>query len=198
MAWLDDRIRDHPKIRRASPQAFKWWALALCYCSAHGTEGQLEDAVDVLRIPRRYVVELVELHLWDREADGSLWVHDWQEHNERRDHAIEERRAADRKRQAKHREKVRTSRVSRRDVSRDANVRESVTRVHARAPTPALDHDQEITKAVSPNQTVDPPRDVDDLGPDEPGPANGERPQDQSHDLDRLAYPPAPFEERIP
>lgn len=157
MAWLDDRIRDHPKIRRTTPQAFKFWALALCYCSAHGTEGQLDDAIANLGVPRKVVDELVELRLWDREDDG-LWVHDWQEHNEKRDQAVEERRKQARERQRRHRERVRESRVTPRDnpvtVTRDAKEGspQPVTRDgprgraparDAREPARSRDHDQE-------------------------------------------------------
>lgn len=118
MAWLDDRIRDHPKIRKASPVAFQWWAFALCYCSAHGTGGHLDDAIEIMRVPKSVVNELVKTGLWDREDDG-LWVHDWQEHNDKRDDAIEKRREQARERQARHREKVRASRK----VTRDSNAK---------------------------------------------------------------------------
>lgn len=181
MAWLDDRIRDHPKIIRATPQAFRFWALALCYSSAHGTEGRLNEAVKALAVPKRYVDELVRLGLWDRETDG-LWVHDWQEHNQRRDDAVEERRKQARERQRRHRERVRgqtnVTRDSHTDVTRDRE--RDVTRdterdgPRGRVPTPARDHDhdhdQVTPKAVTklrhdaepePSLTDDDPADDD-------------------------------------
>ena len=109
MAWNDDRLRDHPKINRVSAHALKHWLFALCYCSQYGTAGQLDDAVRVLRIPPKTVAELVEIGLWDDDEDG-LWVHDWQEHNEKRDEAIEQKRKAAAERQRRHRAKVRESR----------------------------------------------------------------------------------------
>lgn len=153
MAWLDDRLRDHPKIVRTSATAFRQWALALCYCSAHGTEGRLDEAVIALRIGPKIVEELVEIGLWDREEDG-LWVHDWQEHNEARDQKIELRREQARERQKRHRDKVRNGRVTRdsnanvtrdnqryvtRDTDRDSNARS----LAGARPRHARDHDQE-------------------------------------------------------
>lgn len=146
MAWLDDRIRDHPKIVRASAPAFRHWALALCYCSAHGTEGRLDEAVKALSVPRNIIRELVALQLWDQESDG-IWVHDWQEHNSKRDEKVTERRAQDRERQRRHRERVRqndpaeprdVTRDSDRDIGRDVT-RDEMRDLHARA----RDHDQE-------------------------------------------------------
>lgn len=163
MAWLDDRLRDHPKIVKASPVAFRHWALALCYCSAHGTEGRLEEAVKALNVPRKIIDELVELHLWDREPDG-LWIHDWQEHNSKRDEAVEERRKADRERQRRHRERVRSrdndrdttrdeSRDSHRDIHRDGPRGRAPAAPRARTgapPTPPRDHDQDHTHKEPP------------------------------------------------
>lgn len=84
MAWLDDRIRDHPKIARTTDRAFRHWVLALAYCSAHGTRGNLDAAVSVLRTPKAVVNELVQVGLWENADDG-LWVHDWDAHNGKRD-----------------------------------------------------------------------------------------------------------------
>lgn len=150
MAWLDDRLRDHPKIVRASAPAFKVWALALCYCSAHGTGGRLDEAVKALAVPRKVTEELVALKLWDREDDG-LWVHDWQEHNSKRDADLDERRKAARDRQRRHRAKLRGQDPDA-EVTRDSDVTshaENVTasrvtdpRAGAR-PRHARDHDHD-------------------------------------------------------
>lgn len=171
MAWLDDRLRDHPKIIKASPIAFRHWALALCYCSAHGTEGRLDEAVKALNVPKRIVDELVELRLWDREPDG-LWVHDWQEHNDKRDAKVSERREQARLRQQRHRARVRGEnpqpsaqrdvtrdgpRDTDRDVTRDTERDSSRARAGA-APRRARDHDQEepSTAAADVPETPEP------------------------------------------
>jgi hypothetical protein len=147
MAWLDDRIRDHPKFVTLSDKAFRYWAHTLCYCSEHGTSGRLNDAVIALRVPSKVTRELTSRGIWDDEQDG-LWVHDWQEHNGKRDDAVEERRAAARERQKRHREKVRATNVTRdtsvteRDASRVTN-RDTVTRDTSRARAGARPNDQE-------------------------------------------------------
>ena len=195
MAWLDDRIRDHPKIIRATPQAFRFWALALCYCSAHGTEGRLAEAVRALSIPKRYVGELVRLRLWDSEADG-LWVHDWQEHNQKRDDAVEERRKQARERQRRHRDRVRQQTHPQRDggvtVTRDVprDVTRDVTRdterdgPRGRAPTPPRDHDhdQEPRAVTTPRPDDEPSLDI----------------REQPSDLTPLKINPAYLQEHIP
>lgn len=124
MAWLDDRIRDHPKMIDLTDTAFRVWVLGLTYCSEHATGGRLDAYIKVARVPKRTTRELVKAGLWDEEDDGTVWVHDWQEHNEKRDTAADERRAQARERQRRHREKVRGIP---RDVTRDSNAASRVT-----------------------------------------------------------------------
>jgi hypothetical protein len=158
MAWLDDRLRDHPKIIRASAPAFRHWALALCYCSAHGTGGRLDEAIKALGVPAKIVAELVDLKLWDRENDG-LWVHDWQEHNAKRDADLDTRREAARERQRRHRAKLRgevtrddpvTSQPGHASLSRVTDPRAGARPRHAR------DHDQEVTPTAAANGVTPP------------------------------------------
>lgn len=188
MAWLDDRIRDHPKIVRASAPAFRHWALALCYCSAHGTEGRLDQAVKALNVPRKIIRELVSLQLWDQEPDG-LWVHDWQEHNAKRDEKIVDRRTQDRERQRRHRERVRqnqhaetrdntvtVTRDTDRDLSRDVT-RDEERDLHARA----RDHDQDITPRALRDTHAEPPDDFGDEGTQPPRSATNGQPEDLAH-----------------
>lgn len=149
MAWLDDRLRDHPKIVRTSNGAFRAWALALCYCSAHGTEGRLDEAVRALRIGPKIVEELVANALWDRDEDG-LFVHDWQEHNDKRDERTALARARARERAKRHRDKVRSEgrhgkrNAEHRDGERDASRDQERDVPRGRAPAITRnDHDQE-------------------------------------------------------
>lgn len=171
MAWLDDRVRDHPKFVGLDPRAFQLWVHALCYCSQHGTGGSLDAAIAALRIPKTIVRELVKRQIWDEE-DGGFWVHDWQEHNEKRDAARDEKREQARARQRKHREKVKASRVTprdesvtvtrdnERDVTRDVTRDKSVTVLAGARPPRARDHDhdqEEDPKAVTSTYTPDAP-----------------------------------------
>lgn len=164
MAWLDDRIQTHPKIVALSDRAHRAWINGLCYCSMHGTGGQLGAAIAVHRIPKAIVRELVRAGVWDEEDDGTIWVHDWQAHNESRDNAIDERRAADRERQRAHRERVRTrsrhvtDRDASRDLSRDSHVTpsrdENRDSPRGRAPTRARDHDHDQDQPLGPSSSV--------------------------------------------
>jgi hypothetical protein len=98
MAWLDDRIRDHPKMVGLSPVAFRQWIFTLCYCSEHGTRGNVDAAIIALRIPKSTVKELLARSLWEERDDG-IWIHDWDAHNLKRDQARADRRAFDKRRQ---------------------------------------------------------------------------------------------------
>lgn len=176
MAWLDDRIRDHPKFLELSDGAFRTHILALCYCSQHATGGHLEAYLKVARARKRVVNELVSAGLWDREEDG-LWIHDWQEHNEKRDASADERRRQARERQRRHRENVRnrgenvtrdshaTSRVTERD-SHGVTERDEPTRAGARVTRAGARtslHDQDKPLSTSGPTTPDvTPADDDD------------------------------------
>lgn len=147
MAWLDDRVIDHPKFIELSDGAFRVWAHGLIYCSRHSTGGSLDAFIRAHKVPKRPSNELIKAGIWDREDDGSTWVHDWQEHNEKRDQTAEERRAQARERQRRHRERVkRQADIVTRDVtqpSRDSHgvtERDSHSRAHARARGGAPEH----------------------------------------------------------
>lgn len=183
MAWLDDRIQTHPKIVGVSDRAFRAWINGLCYCSMHGTGGQLDAAIRVHRIPKTIVRELVRAGVWDEEDDGTIWVHDWQEHNDKRDATREEKREQARERQRRHREKVRKARDAlnvtrdchanvtrdKRDksvtdvtpVTRDSHAdvtrggAPAIARAHAGAPLRRQEEDQE-PKAVTPTEDAPP------------------------------------------
>lgn len=97
MAWLDDRIWAHPKIRNV-PRATRWiYAAALAYASGFHTEGVLTagqlKAIECTQKDRQL---LVAAGLWeDASTDanvGAIRIHDWKDHNGKRD----EKRRADR------------------------------------------------------------------------------------------------------
>lgn len=95
MAWLDDRMWCHPKIVDLSDKAFRVYVNSISYSSGMGTSGVLTIRKQQLVGANAKVrVELVEAGLWDELAYSDVRIHDWDEHNGKRD----ARRAADRER----------------------------------------------------------------------------------------------------
>lgn len=102
MAWLDDRIWCHPKFVDLSGNAFAAYVKGLAYSSGFQTAGHLtvgqQKAIGADTRVRR---ELLAAGLWDMNGDGgSVVIHDWDEHNAKRD----ARKAADRERKRRARE----------------------------------------------------------------------------------------------
>lgn len=94
MAWLDDRVWCHPKLADVSDRSFRIWINGMAYCSGFGTRGVLTPGQQkTIGSDARARRDLVAAGLWD-EVEGGIYVHDWDEHNGKRD----ERRAADRER----------------------------------------------------------------------------------------------------
>lgn len=100
MAWVDDRIWCHPKFTDLSAAAGWTWTKGCAYSSGFGTKGFLsreqQRLVGGAGGARR---ELVEAGLWEERPGGSVYIHDWHEHNSKRD----ARREADRDRKRKQR-----------------------------------------------------------------------------------------------
>lgn len=96
MAWIDDRIWCHPKIVGLSDKAKVAYMFGLAYCSGMSTSGRLDRATQrLMGATDKTRAELVAAGLWDLNGDGvTVHIHDWDEHNGRRD----ERRAKDRER----------------------------------------------------------------------------------------------------
>lgn len=103
MAWVDDRIWCHPKYADVSKQA-RWGAVAaIAYSSGFATNGYLTNGqVTQLGVTRKERLELVTVELW-HEVDGGIEIHDWDEHNGKRD--ARKAADADRKRAAYWKEK---------------------------------------------------------------------------------------------
>lgn len=101
MAWIDDRIWCHPKTAGLSGNAFATYVKGVAYSSGMGTSGYLDPGVQkLIGSTAKVRAELVAASLWDENGDGrSVVIHDWDEHNEKRD----ERRQRDleRKRRAR-------------------------------------------------------------------------------------------------
>lgn len=105
MAWLDDRIWCHPKFTGCSKPARWSYVAGVCYSTGFQTRGFLTvGQLRTIGVVARERRELVAAGLWDELPDGSVQVHDWDEHNSRRD----ERRAADRERKSRQRERDRS------------------------------------------------------------------------------------------
>ena len=92
MAWIDDRIWCHPKLRAISDKAHRVYVNAIAYSAGMGSKGVLSTPQQKLLGARdRERVELIAAGLWDALDDGAILIHDWDEHNSKRD----ERRAKD-------------------------------------------------------------------------------------------------------
>ena len=104
MAWLDERVWCHPKFTDLSNGAFRVYWNSVAYSSGMETKGVLSAAQQKLvgctpKIRR----ELVDGRLWDVLRGESVSVHDWDDHNEKRD----AKKAADRERKRAERAKQR-------------------------------------------------------------------------------------------
>lgn len=86
MTWarLDDQLHAHPKALAAGLEAMGLWTLALSWCRAYRTGGQVSpEALRRLAGPKakRLAARLVDARLWKPAGDG--WrFHDWAEHYE--------------------------------------------------------------------------------------------------------------------
>lgn len=111
MAWLDNRIWAHPKIRDV-PRATRWeYAAALAYASGFGTKGVLTAGqLKAIECTPRDRELLIRVGLWEDASadgnDGAIRIHDWDDHNGKSD----AKREADRKR--KRAERAKTQKTS--------------------------------------------------------------------------------------
>lgn len=96
MAWIDDRIWCLGKFAELSNDAFAVWVKSVAYSSGLSTAGHLNAGQQrLVGSSAKVRRELIEARLWDENGDGkSVLIHDWDEHNGKRD----ARRAADRER----------------------------------------------------------------------------------------------------
>lgn len=117
MTWLkkDDRFPEHRKIRRLSDGAYRLHDTALCACAKDETDGLVTES-DIADMQhgerlRKYVPALVLAGLWVPVANG--WrIHDYLDYNP--SHAqLDDKRAADRKRQEDRRHRLAEARSQR-------------------------------------------------------------------------------------
>ena len=96
MAWIDDRIWCHPKFTSLTTSAFAVYVKSVAYSAGMSTSGHLDAGQQrLVGSNPRIRTELVGARLWDENGNGlSIVIHDWDEHNGKRD----ERRKRDRER----------------------------------------------------------------------------------------------------
>lgn len=95
MAWIDDRLWCHPKIVGLTDRAYRAYVSGLAYSSGMATGGKLDPATQkLLGANARTRDELVHASLWEINGDGvTVLIHDWNEHNGKRDERREKERA---------------------------------------------------------------------------------------------------------
>jgi hypothetical protein len=95
MAWLriDDRVRTHPKIVAAGPDAAWFWFCGICYCREHLTDGFIPKGMIASLVPgvqlpaaKRHTATLLRVvdgqrnPLW-HDTEGGYRVHDFLDWN---------------------------------------------------------------------------------------------------------------------
>jgi hypothetical protein len=118
MAWIDDRIWCHPKFTDLSPAAAWVWVKAVAYSTGFATKGHLTTGQQrTVGSDKRIRRELVAAGVWDEAADGGVTIHDWDDHNSKRD----DRREKERVRLRAYRERTRTERSTERETVRSTD-----------------------------------------------------------------------------
>lgn len=86
MAWIDDRLWCHPKVADLSDAAYRAFVNGIAYSSGLSTRGFLTAGQRrTIGCGRRAYTELIDAGLWLEQADGSVAIKDWDEHNGKRD-----------------------------------------------------------------------------------------------------------------
>lgn len=106
MAWVDDRIYCHSKVMRVGKPARWTFVAGIAYSSAWGTKGTLEPGEqEAIGSNAKLRAELVTAGLWEEGDGGAVLIHDWDDHNDKRD----ARREKDRERKRNLRKSQRLS-----------------------------------------------------------------------------------------
>ena len=99
MAWIDDRIWCHEKFTDLSGDAFAAYVKGVAYSSGMMTRGHLtRGQMKLVGARAREIKALLDAGLWELNGAGVV-IHDWDEHNGKRDERREKER--ERKRQAR-------------------------------------------------------------------------------------------------
>lgn len=135
MPWLriDDRVRTHPKIVAAGPDASWFWFCGICYCREHLTDGFLPSGILASLCPgvgiaaaRRLATKLVAENLWHK-VQGGYQVHDFLEWNPARAVVMAKRKE---ERERKERERKGDVRADNADLSDPDSIDLSDTDTH--------------------------------------------------------------------
>jgi hypothetical protein len=131
--FFHDRFLEHPKLAELSDGDVVRWISVVCWCARNETDGRFSEAdfriaqrrgSDRLARARHHVANLVAAGLIDEtDEEGVYQVHDYSEWQETKEEKLS-RRAGQRERANRHRERKRhavTSRVTPEDVSRVNN-----------------------------------------------------------------------------
>lgn len=149
MAWIDDRIWCHPKVTDLSDAAFRLHVNAIAYCCGFGTRGFLSKGqLRTIGATPKLRKELVDSRLWD-EYHGLVYVHDWEEHNGKRD----ARRVADRLRKQHERSKGQNEsspQDSPADVPADSQQDRTAVNARRRAPDDGSDGSEGSSSETNP------------------------------------------------
>ena len=137
MTWikLDDSFPDHPKVRKAGPEASWLYIAALCHSRRFLTDGfvdaEMVPMMTTLRSSKKAIEALVSVGLWI-EVEGGYEINDYSEHQQTKE-MVEKQRELARERKARaRRNHADVTEVSRRDASvRHADVTEVSRRSHA-------------------------------------------------------------------
>lgn len=151
MAWIDNRIWAHPKLIGLSDRAWRIYVSAIAYSSGFLTEGRLSPVQQrAIGVTPRVKKELIQAGLW-HEIGREIGIHDWEEHNAKREskrlterEQARERKRRQRQREAEMREQLSldVTRDTDRDVTRDTAVTKGVTDLaRARASAPPVTDD---------------------------------------------------------
>ena len=119
MTWIkiDDDFPEHPKVKKAGPDAAWLYVAGLCHAGKFLTDGfidaEIVEDLTKLRNYKKAAEALVRVGFWD-VVEGGYQIHDYLEHQKSRGDVEKEREAA-RQRQAARRAKSRG--VSQRDTA---------------------------------------------------------------------------------
>ncbi len=153
MAWLDDRAWCHPKLVNLNDRAFRVYINGISYSSGMSTRGILTPSQQrFIGATASIYRALVSEGLWD-ELDGTVRIHDWDEHNARR----EARRDADRQRKRHQRSGQSSGRPADKPAEHPADSHRSVlVRTGAGAPLMTVDSKPsvEIPNGISTAQAL--------------------------------------------
>lgn len=146
MGWarIDDDFPNHPKVWRVGAEGVALFLEGLCHASKFLTDGVLaRPEVERMRLVKRPLTvaqKLVEVGLWEQDGEN-FRIHDYHDYNPP-SNAVRERRAANRERVSKWRDKQNESETNApSNALRNDHVTDPTLASARSAPAPALGRD---------------------------------------------------------